>query len=266
MSDRRRFPFGQPVLPRPPSATGPRAVFVLGAYPSGFHVAWWLPGHEDRRTPDAKALIVDNEPEVFWDGAGTADLFEQWQRDVRFDDQSWGRAALPEANHNGPSGQWLRDKILAPLGHHRTDCWITDCLDTARLNPGQQHRLKETYLRVSGRLGLPTPNMEPNPTWREQHSSGGEGQSPGTTVSRIGYGQAGVDHHLGERGPTGPPPPGGDRLGRPRAGPRCDQLRSRSTGAARCTPGPMAPSRPPAVRRANTEVAPDPHALGGENP
>jgi uracil-DNA glycosylase len=164
MSDRRCFPFGQPVLARPPSATGPRAVFVLGAYPSGFHVAWWLPGHEDRRTPDAKALIVDNEPEVFWDGAGTADLFERWQRDVRFDDHPWGRIALPEAGHNGPSGQWLRDNILAPLGHSRTDCWITDCLDTARLNPGQQHRLKETYLRVSGRLGLPTPNMEPTPT------------------------------------------------------------------------------------------------------
>jgi hypothetical protein len=48
------------VLPRPPSATGSRAVFVLGAYPSGFHVAWWLPEHEDRPTPDAKALIVDN--------------------------------------------------------------------------------------------------------------------------------------------------------------------------------------------------------------
>jgi hypothetical protein len=70
MSERRCFPFGQPVLPRPPSATGSRAVFVLGAYPSGFHVAWWLPGREDHPTPDAKALIVDNEPEVFWDGDG----------------------------------------------------------------------------------------------------------------------------------------------------------------------------------------------------
>jgi hypothetical protein len=138
ISDRRCFPFGQPVSARLPSATGPRAVFVLGVYPSGFHVAWWLPGREDRRTPDAKALIVDNEPEVFWDGAGAADLFERWRRDVGFVDHSWGRVALPEAGHNGPSGQWLRDKILAPLGHRRTDCWITDCLDTARLNAGQR--------------------------------------------------------------------------------------------------------------------------------
>ena len=164
MSERRCFPFGQPVLPRPPSATGSRTVFVLGAYPSGFHVAWWLPGHEDRPTPDAKALIVDNEPEVFWDGHGAADLLEQWRREVRFADHSWGRVALPETGNNGPSGQWLRDKILVPLGHSRTDCWITDCLDAARLNAGQQRRISETYLPMIGRLGLPTPNMDSTPT------------------------------------------------------------------------------------------------------
>jgi hypothetical protein len=134
MSDRRRFPFGQPVLPRPPSATEPRAVFVLEAYPSGFHVAWWLPGRENRRTPDAKALIVDNEPEVFWDGDGAADLFEQWRRDVGFVD-SWGRVALPEAGHNGPSGQWLRDKGADPdrraasFGRRSRVTW-SDCLES----------------------------------------------------------------------------------------------------------------------------------------
>lgn len=109
-----------------------------------------------RRSPNPgrQALIVDNEPEVFWDGAGAADLFKQWRRDVGFVD-SWGRVALPEAGHNGPSGQWLRDKILVPLGHRRTDCWITDCLDTARLNAGQRRRIGKTYLQVGGRLGSP---------------------------------------------------------------------------------------------------------------
>jgi hypothetical protein len=93
--------------------------------------------------------------------AGAADLFEQWRRDMRFADHSWGRVALPEAGNNGPSGQWLRDKILVPLGYGRTDCRITDCLDTARLNAGQQRRISETYLPVIGCLGLPTPTMEP---------------------------------------------------------------------------------------------------------
>lgn len=46
----------------------------------------------------------------------------------------------------------------------RTDCWITDCLDTARLNAGQQRRISETYLPVIDRLGLRIPNMEPTPT------------------------------------------------------------------------------------------------------
>ena len=126
MSERRCFPFGQPVPPRPPSATGPRTVFVLGAYPSGFHVAWWLPGHEDRRTPDAKALIVDNEPEVFWDGDGAADLFEQWRRDVRFADHLWGQGRLPEAGNNSSDrpacvpkqGGRLHSSVVA-RGKHR---------------------------------------------------------------------------------------------------------------------------------------------------
>ena len=71
---------------------------------------------------------------------------------------------MPGAGHNGPSGQWLRDKILVPLGYRRTECWITDCLDTARLNPGQRRRITETYLQIDGHLGLPTPNMESTPT------------------------------------------------------------------------------------------------------
>ena len=39
-----------------------------------------------------------------------------------------------------------------------------DCLDTARLNAGQQRRISQTYLPVIGRLRLPALNMEPTPT------------------------------------------------------------------------------------------------------
>lgn len=158
-----RFPFGQPVLPRPPSANEPRPVFVLGAYPSGFHVAWWLPGYEERRTPDARALIVDNEPQVFWDGTGAAELLTRWRSAVGFADHSWGRVDLPAHGNNGPSGQWLAERILRPLGHRREDCWITDCLDTARLNPGQAKRIEESYLRHATQLDLPIPDLQPTP-------------------------------------------------------------------------------------------------------
>lgn len=161
---REVFPFGQPLLPRPPSAREPRPVFVLGAYPSGFHVAWWLPEHVERRLPDAKALIVDNEPEVLWDGTGAANVLESWRRDVRFEERSWGRANLAEPQYNGPSGAWFKVNIMEPLEITRADCWITDCLDTARQNANQRHRIETTYLPQVGRLGLPVPALPSVPS------------------------------------------------------------------------------------------------------
>ena len=126
MSERRYFPFGQPVPPRPPSATGPRTVFVLGAYPSGFHVAWWLPGHEDRRTPDAKALIVDNEPEVFWTAMGRLTCSSSGDQTCASPTICGGRVALPEAGNNSSDrpacvpkqGGRLHSSVVA-RGKHR---------------------------------------------------------------------------------------------------------------------------------------------------
>jgi hypothetical protein len=40
---KQQFPFGIPVAPCPPSASSPRKLFVLGAYPSALHVAWVPP-------------------------------------------------------------------------------------------------------------------------------------------------------------------------------------------------------------------------------
>jgi hypothetical protein len=132
---------------------------LRGAYPSRFHVAWWLPDHENRSRPDARALIVDNEPEVFWDGSGAEEQLTRWRTAVGFDDRSWGRVDLPPAGNNGPSGQWLAEQILRPLGYVRAECWITDCLDTARVNPQQAKRIEDTYLPQVDRLRLPLPDM-----------------------------------------------------------------------------------------------------------
>lgn len=69
------FPFGQPVLPCPPSSAAQRDVMILGAYPSALHVQWsppepWKP---------VQALAVDNEPEPFWDGHDATERFEVWR-------------------------------------------------------------------------------------------------------------------------------------------------------------------------------------------
>lgn len=137
-------------------------MFVLGAYPSGLHVTWQAPASLGLAQPVVKALIVDNEPEVFWEGQGGQELFSHWRSTVGFDAE-WGTVQLASNGNNGPSGAWLAEHILRPLGVTRDDCWISDCLDTARRNPGQTGRLADTYAPAALALGLPEAQMEPAP-------------------------------------------------------------------------------------------------------
>lgn len=68
------FPFGRPATARPPrpAVDGSARVFVLGVYPSALHIRW--------ARPDVKvhvqSLAVDDEPEVFWDGADAVERVE----------------------------------------------------------------------------------------------------------------------------------------------------------------------------------------------
>src|SRR5919202_3164484 len=124
-----RFPFGQPVLPRIPSADGPRRLFVLGAYPSALHVAWNPPplvAHLDGYR-SIRALAVDNERTPFWDGCDAPALIDGWKAAVNFD-PSWGTVHPPKLN--GTTGTNLSERVLKPLGVAHHDAWITDCLDT----------------------------------------------------------------------------------------------------------------------------------------
>lgn len=74
----------------------------------------------------------------------------------------WGTIeAVPR--HNGPSGQWVDDHILGPLGLTRDDACISDCLDQSRLNPGQAGRIGDTYQPVASALGLPDCTLAPVP-------------------------------------------------------------------------------------------------------
>ena len=97
-----QFPFGAPVLPRPPSATGPRRVYLLGAYPSGLHVRWTPPAP----LKPVRALLVDNEPTPFWDGTGQDAHIAHWKDAVGWRD-AWGTAVAPAEGVNGPSGAWV---------------------------------------------------------------------------------------------------------------------------------------------------------------
>lgn len=156
------FPFGQSVLPRPASSTAPRDLYVLGAYPSGLHVRWVPPSLPGITLRPVKTLIVDNEPVPFWDGQDAADRFNQWVNDVGWQ-SAWGEARPASGEGNGPSGKWVDEHILLPLGVGREAVCISDCLDTSRLNANQARRVEDTYKPVGAALGLPECTLRPVP-------------------------------------------------------------------------------------------------------
>lgn len=157
----RHFPFGQPLLPREPSASGPRPVFLLGAYPSALHVCWTPPEGKP-----VKALAVDNEPTPFWSGEDETKRIADWKEQVRYDEETWGKIA-PVGELNGPTGRKLVTSVLNPLGVTRTDTWMTDCLDTYRCSDGQALRLSDSYNPFARARGLPEANLPEHPEERD---------------------------------------------------------------------------------------------------
>lgn len=160
--NRQTFPFGAPVLPRPPSSVQSHQVYLLGAYPSGLHVRWTAPDLPTVKKRTVQALLVDNEPTPFWNGAGQGDLIANWQERVSWQPDH-GEVRVPRPGVNGPSGSWVEHHILQPLGLSRDDVSISDCLDTARLNSAQERRIKDTYEPVAGARGLPSCTVWPVP-------------------------------------------------------------------------------------------------------
>jgi hypothetical protein len=156
------FPFGAPVerlATEPP--TRHVSTFVLGAYPSAFHVRWTAP--DGRRVG---ALPVDNEPWPFWDGTGSDELFERWRG--QYFRPHWGEAA--PSSMNGSSGWKLYEQWLAPLGVSRDDYFVTDCLDTAMMSTGVDRRVTSAggdaavYHQLIDELGLPAVDMPRHPS------------------------------------------------------------------------------------------------------
>lgn len=153
----RHFPFGQPLLPREPSASGPRPAFILGAYPSALHIRWTPPEGKG-----VKALAVDNEPTPFWSGGDEAERVAAWKERVHYDEKRWGTAA-PAGDLNGSTGQKLDTSILGPLGLTRADTWITDCLDTYRCGDEQAIRIFGRYNPFAHDRGLPLAILPEHP-------------------------------------------------------------------------------------------------------
>lgn len=153
-----RFPFGRLVTPCPPSATDQKSLFVLGAYPSALHVKWTPPeGHK----PIA-AMAVDNEPTPFWTGDDQDERIEAWQKAVNWNPSC---GTVTGTKHlNGPSGDWVAKKLLAPLKTDRKDAWITDCLDTYRASVNQAAALAERYAPFAEAMGHPLHVLPPHPS------------------------------------------------------------------------------------------------------
>jgi hypothetical protein len=151
------FPFGAPVIGC--AADIPLAenrVVVLGAYPSALHVRW-TPPQETNLRPIA-ALAVDNEPAPFWDGSDAEARVRAWE--TKHFDAEFGEIDVP-MGLNGPSGAWVRDRVLEPLGIEQA--FITDCLTTYRTSVDQARRIEDTYRPFALERDLPPAQISPHP-------------------------------------------------------------------------------------------------------
>ena len=161
MNESQQFPFGTKASARPPSADGPRAVFILGAYPSAMHARWIPP--EDSALRQVKALPVADEPTPFWNGADAAACLKAWITEQGVDPATHGEF-FPAPKFNGTSGQWVDTNVIDALACTRADTWITDCLDTYRLSNGARKALTDTYDSVRARYGWPAWNLREHPS------------------------------------------------------------------------------------------------------
>jgi hypothetical protein len=161
VTDGYRFPFGQPVLPRHPSASDRRPVYVLGAYPSALHVRW-APSPADSGKAIA-ALPVDNEPEPFWDGDDEQARIDAWKLQIGYNPERHGTVTPAGGRNNGSSGEALDRFYLTPLSVDRSATWITDALDTYRMSAGVKTAIDSKFNGFADRTGLPRPHLLTHP-------------------------------------------------------------------------------------------------------
>ncbi len=137
-------------------------MFVLGAYPSALHVRWTAPGG----APSIRAIPIDNEPSPFWAGGDIEDRVRAWKAKVGFDVERHGDVD-PAPEYNGPSGKWVDDRLLTPLGLRRDEAWITDCLVTYRMSTGVEKALSERFAPFAQKAGVALPRLATHPSENE---------------------------------------------------------------------------------------------------
>lgn len=175
MSDHGVFPFGAPSTERPPRRpAGAALLFLLGVYPSAFHIRWKLPEWARTRfgwsREHVAALAVDVEPEVFWDGRGEEEMLEKWRTRVGWvegDDDGLFGSCAPAMN--GTSGRAVESDVLAPLGLDPSRVWFTDCIpwffiksSTGRAQ--QAEAMTDVYAPIAAELGLQPASLPARPS------------------------------------------------------------------------------------------------------
>lgn len=174
MRSEYRFPFGASSTPRPPRPpTGAAAAFVLGVYPSAFHVRWTPPAWLGSAGSTVGALAVADEPTVFWDGSDPpeAQAYERWRSSVGFVDGdepgAWGHVG---PSGNGSSGRPVADRVLEPLQIRPAETWFTDAVDQffikrgAAKTRGQADVIRSIYDPFAAQVGLQPASLPIRPS------------------------------------------------------------------------------------------------------
>jgi len=146
---------------------------VVGVYPSALHVQWTLPTwtHGLSGATSVRALAVDDEPTVFWDGADGADRVAAWAQAAGFlegdGDGEWGHV---RSSGNGTSGSGVLDDVLTPLGLGAAEVWFTDVVDRffvkrgTSKQRGQADVIDQVYDPFRIAVDLPAATLPPRPS------------------------------------------------------------------------------------------------------
>ena len=149
------FPFGQHLQPVTQQEQSPKKVFILGVYASAVHARWI---GADSKTK-IMALAVASEPYIFWRGDGAQDIIDK----INVPKEA-GRLIAAPPNLNGPSGNTLDKSFIEPLDLSRDDCWLCDIYPYSCMNPKQKAAVEREYMHLVEPMGLPLPNMPPEPS------------------------------------------------------------------------------------------------------